>query len=168
MARVFLSIGSNIEPEVHFKQCATALTKHFHKPCWSPVYRSAAVGMDGDDFLNAVVRIDTDWTIEAINAQLKQIEHECGRIRSEKKFSSRTMDIDMLLFDEVILNNDTITLPRPEITSAAHVLKPLAELEPSGMHPVLNKTYMQLLNELEQVNPNTRSSLALVELKLED
>jgi len=65
MPTVFLSIGSNIEPEFHLQQCATTLKNHFTKTVWSPVYRSAAVGMDGNDFLNAVVVAHTDCSVES-------------------------------------------------------------------------------------------------------
>lgn len=167
MARVFLSIGSNIDPEVHFQQCATALQANFSNPAWSPVYRSPAVGMEGDDFLNAVVVAQTDQSIETTVELLKQIEHEHGRIRGANKFTSRTLDIDLLLYDNVILDTAEITLPRTEITTAAHVLKPLADIEPQGVHPVLEKNYEVLLRNLEREQPGCITSLSLVSINLE-
>ena len=149
MARILLSIGSNIEPEKNFKRCALALTAHFTDPVWSPIYRSAAVGMAGDDFLNAVVLAHTDQSVESITQLLKDIEHDHGRIRTANKFTSRTLDIDLLLYDDLVIDTPDITLPRTEISSAAHVLVPLVDLIPDEIHPVLNKTYRTLLSYIE-------------------
>ena len=166
MASLYLSIGSNIEPEAHFQQCATALQQAFSYTVWSPVYRSTAVGMDADDFLNAVVSAQTNLSIELTVEQLKKIEIEHGRVRSENKFSSRTLDVDLLLYNEVVLDTEFITLPRPELTTEAYVLKPLADLIPNGVHPILNKTYDTLLSNLEQIQPECLSDLTTVSLQL--
>lgn len=160
MARVLLSIGSNIEPEINFKRCAAALNTHFTDPRWSPVYRSAAVGMVGDDFLNAVVIAHTEQSIESITQLLRKIEHDHGRIRSANKFSSRTLDIDLLLYDHVVIDTPDITLPRTEISSAAHVLVPLVDLIPDEVHPVLKKTYQALLVDLEQKHPERINAIS--------
>jgi len=167
MASILLSIGSNIEPEFHFQQCAIALTKKFNNPVWSPVYRSVAVGMDGNDFLNAVVLANTDQTIDLIIELLKNIEHEHGRVRSANKFASRTLDVDLLLYDDIVLDAENITLPRTEITTAAYVLRPLADLIPNKVHPVLDKTYKALLDDLEHAQPEVKTSLSLVNINLE-
>jgi len=79
MAQIYLSIGSNIEPEINLQACAKNLADHFTSPIWSPVYRSAAVGMEGDDFLNAVVVAHTMQTVESVNNTLKLIEDNHGR-----------------------------------------------------------------------------------------
>ena len=159
MARIFLSIGSNIEPEKNLLLCASALAYHFESPVWSPIYRSAAVGMEGDDFLNSVVMASTDQTIEIIVRTLKQIEANQGRVREVNKFSSRTLDIDLLLHDKTVLQTPDITIPREEITTAAHVLKPLADLIPNDIHPVANKTYAQLLSEFSERNSGSIEQL---------
>ena len=111
MAQIFLSIGSNIEPELHFKRCAVSLEAHFENVKWSPLYRSKAVGMEGDDFLNAVVCAVTDLSVEKLYNTLNSIETDLGRVRSANKFSSRTMDIDLLLYDDLVFSNATINLP---------------------------------------------------------
>ena len=166
MPRIYLSIGSNIRPEANFRQCALALDKHFSDTAWSPVYRSAAVGMVGDDFLNAVVSARTNHAVESVTELLKQIEHEQGRVRAANKFTSRTLDIDLLLYDDMVINTTSITLPRAEITSAAHVLVPLAELEPNGVHPVLKKTYQTLLSDQEKVQADFKSALSRVSMSV--
>lgn len=167
MASIFLSIGSNIEPESHFQQCASALQRAFTHPVWSPVYRSAAVGMDADDFLNAVVSAQTDLSVESTVKLLKKIEFEHGRERGENKFSSRTLDVDLLLYDDVVLDAEYVTLPRPELTTAAYVLKPLADLLPNGVHPVFDKTYSALLSELERYQPECLSGLTRISIQLD-
>ena len=167
MASIFLSIGSNIEPALHFQQCAKTLKKKFNNPVWSPVYRSAAVGMDANDFLNAVVSATTDQSIESTIELLKNIELKHGRVRNANKFTSRTLDVDLLLYDDIVLNAANITLHRTEITTAAYVLKPLADLVPNKVHPVFNKTYKTLLDDLEHAQPESKTSLSLVKLNLE-
>jgi len=166
MASIYLSIGSNIEPEFYFQQCATALQETFTHPVWSPIYRSAAVGMDGDDFLNAVVQTHTDQSIELTIKLLKQIELDNGREHDTNKFTSRTLDVDLLLYDDVVLDSAILTLPRAELITAAYVLKPLADLSPNGVHPILDKTYTALLSELERDQPESIKSLSLVNLIL--
>jgi len=167
MANIFLSVGSNIEPEIHFQQCARTLRDNFKHLVWSPVYRSAAVGMDGDDFLNAVVSATTDQAIESITELLKQIELKHGRIRTANKFTSRTLDLDLLLYDDVIINSANITLPRTDITTAVYVLRPLVDIAPYRVHPALDKTYNALLQELDKAQPECASSLTLTNLRLE-
>jgi len=166
MAHIYLSIGSNIEPAFHFQQCARSLQENFRNPVWSPVYRSAAVGMQADDFLNAVVEASTEHTIESTLRLLRKIEQKHGRVRTTNKFSSRTLDIDLLLYDDIAIDSAAFTLPRPELTTAAYVLKPLADLVPDGVHPVLEKTYDTLLQELNDANPERLSSLSLVNMQL--
>jgi len=167
MASIYLSIGSNIEPEFHFRQCAKTLKEKFGNPVWSPIYRSAAVGMNGDDFLNGVVSATTVLSIASTVELLKDIELEHGRIRSANKFSSRTLDVDLLLFDEIVLDTANITLPRAELVTAVYILKPLADLAPNDVHPLLDKTYKSLLQDLEKAQPTCKTSLSLVNLNLE-
>lgn len=164
MATIFLSIGSNIEPEKNLLLCVSALARQFENPVWSPIYRSPAVGMEGDDFLNAVVMAQTDQPIDSICRILKRIEAEQGRVRTVEKFSSRTLDIDLLLYNNTVMKSPTITLPREEITSAAHVLKPLADLIPEDIHPVVNKTYARLLTDFTKQNAGIIETLHQVSL----
>jgi len=162
MAQLYLSIGSNIEPERHFQLCATALEHHIGKSTWSRIFRSAAVGMAGDDFLNAVVGTYTDEPIDRVCQLLSEIENKLGRQRSSNKFISRTMDIDLLLYDNVVLETNTVTLPRPEILTDAHVAIPLAELAAEKVHPVIGKTYKDIVVALEKQKPGSIAGLTHV------
>lgn len=166
MTRIFLSIGSNINPATNIQLCAKTLDLHFTEIVWSPIYQSAAIGMQGDDFLNAVVSAQTQLSIDSLLSLLKELEHEQGRIRTENKFSSRTLDIDLLLFHNEVIDTAGLTLPRIEITSAAHVLKPLADIFPDGIHPLHKKTYHSLWQDLKERHPERCAALTLVDVAL--
>lgn len=136
MARIYISIGSNIEAERHLRLAIAALRKHYGDLQLSSVYESEAVGFDGDNFLNMVVGLDTDEEVHSVVQSLRQIEDRHGRIRSGPRFSARTLDLDLLLYDDLVVKEDALDLPRGEITQNAFVLWPLAEIAPEIMHPV--------------------------------
>jgi len=136
MARIYISIGSNIEAERHLRLAIAELRKHYGELQLSSVYESEAVGFDGDNFLNMVVGLDTDEEVHSVVQTLRQIEDRHGRIRSGPRFSARTLDLDLLLYDDLVVKEDALDLPRGEITQNAFVLWPLAEIAPEIMHPV--------------------------------
>ncbi len=144
MATVYLGLGSNKAPDYHISWALKALTKHFGDVACSPIYRSVAVGFDGDDFLNAVTCIQTDREVGEIKELMTVLEDQCGRDRSQPKFSDRVLDIDILLYDDKVGTFDGLSLPRDEITQYAHVLKPLADLAPTLCHPGTHQTYQML------------------------
>jgi 2-amino-4-hydroxy-6-hydroxymethyldihydropteridine diphosphokinase len=145
MTRVYLSFGSNIDREHNIRSGLDALARHFHHLILSPVYESAAVGFDGEAFLNLVVAIDTDLSVGELSALLRAIEADHGRTRGEKKFASRTLDIDILTYGDAVGIIDGVELPRDEILKHAFVLKPLADIAPEEKHPLLKKSYAGLL-----------------------
>lgn len=144
MARVYLSIGSNIEPETHIRSGVSALRTQFGQVELSSVYESAAVGFDGDNFYNLVAAIQTNMSLAELAEQLRAIEDAHDRSRAGPRFSSRTLDIDILLYDDVVLKEGKLVLPREEITKNAFVLWPLAEIAPTLQHPVLKQSYAEL------------------------
>lgn len=144
MARVYVSIGSNIDRERHVCAALDALSQNGKNLRVSSVYESEAVGFDGAPFYNLVAGFDTDWPLADLNCWLKQIEDSNGRDRTHPKFSARTLDIDVLLYDDLVGECDGIQLPRPEITENAFVLRPLAEIAPDLKHPVLEQDYGSL------------------------
>jgi len=147
MTRVYLSFGSNIDREHNIRSGLNRLAEHFPALTLSPVYESAAVGFAGASFLNLVVAMDTDLSVAALAELLRAIEADHGRTRGEKKFASRTLDIDILTYGDHVGVLDGVELPRDEILKHAFVLRPLADIAPDALHPALQKSYGQLLAE---------------------
>jgi 2-amino-4-hydroxy-6-hydroxymethyldihydropteridine diphosphokinase len=144
MAKVYVSIGSNIERDANIRGGVADLQKYFGELELSRVYESESVGFDGDNFYNLVAAFDTDEEVLTVARILHDIENDHGRTREGPRFSSRTLDIDMLLYDDVVLQEGKLELPRDEITKNAFVLWPLAEIAPDLKHPVLQKSYAEL------------------------
>ncbi|AWB66881.1 2-amino-4-hydroxy-6-hydroxymethyldihydropteridine diphosphokinase [Saccharobesus litoralis] len=149
MALIFISIGSNVEREQHILNGVNALKLAFENVVLSPVFESEAVGFNGDPFLNLAASAQTDKSIAEVVALLKQIEDSNGRVRKCEKFSSRTLDLDLLTYDQLVVS-EPVVLPRDEITKNAFVLWPLAELAPTEIHPTVLKTYQQMWNEYDK------------------
>jgi 2-amino-4-hydroxy-6-hydroxymethyldihydropteridine diphosphokinase len=144
MPRVFIGIGSNIDPARNVRGALEALRRSFGEVAVSPVYESAAVGFEGDNFYNLVAAFDTDIGIEDLARRLTDIEDHHGRVRTEPKFSSRPLDLDLLLYGDLVLDTPKLHLPRDEITRYAFVLRPLADLAPDLRHPVGGERYRDL------------------------
>ena len=152
MAKVYLSIGSNIEREVQIVLAVSALQAEFGMVELSSVYECEPVGFTGHNFYNLVAKIETNQSPKAIADLLKQLEKQHGRSDFTKKFSPRKMDLDILLYDDIIL--DVPQIPRDEIPVNAYVLKPLAELAPTSLHPELRITYQQMWYDYDKSKQN--------------
>lgn len=144
VANVYLSIGSNIDRKMHIGRGLEALRSAFGNIECSKVYESEAVGFSGEDFYNLVVAINTSLCVGDLSKTLRDIENANGRDRQSPKFSARTLDIDILTYDNLTGDIDGVQLPRAEILHNAFVLRPLAELAPHALHPVLGTSYKQL------------------------
>lgn len=143
MPRVFVSIGSNIDREANIRGAIESLARRFGPLCLSSVYETRAAGFEGKDFFNLVVGFDTDEPIHAIRKELRDIEDAHGRQREGvPKFSSRTLDLDLILYGEVVDADGK--LPHTDILEYPFVLGPLAELAPEFVHPVTRETYLAL------------------------
>lgn len=152
MATVYLSLGSNIEREKNLSAGLDALVQAFGDLRMSEVFESEAVGFDGDNFYNLVAAIETDLSVGELAMRLRTIEDDNGRVRSGPKFSARTLDIDILTYDDLTGVVDGVKLPRGEILKNAFVLLPLSELAPDTQHPLEKKTYQQLWEEYDQAS----------------
>ena len=155
--QILISVGSNIEKELNTQKGLTALHNCFGKLVVSTIYESESVGFSGDNFLNSVVLAYTNMSIAEVCVQLKQIEADQGRTR-DKKFGSRTLDLDLLTFDNIVTSSPVV-LPRKEIEYNAFVLKPMADVVPNETHPVSQQTYAELWDEFLLHNPNKQQRL---------
>jgi len=144
MARVYLSLGSNIEPQKNLAAATAELRERFGAITVSPIYRFAAVGFDGPDFLNLAVGIDTNLEPEALNDWLHALEARHGRRRDVPRYSSRTLDVDIVLYGErVIKGAGNLEVPRAELMQT-FVLQPLVDIAPDALHPTLHKSIADL------------------------
>ncbi len=157
MAQVYVSIGSNLEREANICACVRQLKQDFNEWQCSPVYETPALGFTGQAFYNLVASFQTKLSIAALERYLKQLEAKQGRVRTTEKFSDRSLDIDLLLYDAVILH-PTRNLPHSDILQYDFVLIPLAQLAADALHPQQQQTYSQLAqqyfaaSELKQVH----------------
>jgi len=135
MAEVYLSLGSNVRRYHHICTALDTLTENFGELQISTVYESESVGFSGHHFLNLVVGLHTTLTVGELSSRLKRIEDLNGRDRTGPKFGPRTLDIDVLTYDQYVGVFDGVQLPRDEIPKNAFVLLPLMELAPTQLHP---------------------------------
>ena len=140
MATVYLGIGSNIDAEKNLRLAVDALRRRYGELTVSPVYRSAAVGFDGPDFLNLVVALRTDAAPLEVLDEIERIHGMAGRSRGPDKYSSRPLDIDLLLYDGMVDPSPPLRLPRRDILEFGFVLRPLADIAPDLVHPVTRRT----------------------------
>ncbi len=144
MSRAWLSLGSNLEPERHLRAALAELRARFGELAVSPVYRFAAVGFEGPDFLNLAVGLDTDLDPHALNDWLHALEDRHGRRRDVPRWSSRTLDVDIVLYDDLLLDGPgNLQIPRKELAQA-FVLKPLSEIAPDVREPRSARTLADL------------------------
>lgn len=164
MPRVYLGVGSNIDREKNIRGALLALEERYGDILISPVYESDAVGFEGDPFYNLVVAIDTDKTVGELAAELRAIEEAWGRDRRSPKFSSRTLDIDILTWDNACGEVEGVNLPRDEILKYAFVLKPLADLAGNDRHPETIRPYAEHWEAFD----HSRQSLREVDFPFDD
>ena len=148
MPEVFIGVGSNIDRENNIRSGLAAMATEFGELELSPVYCSEAVGFRGDSFLNLVARFTTELSVAVLSQRLRAIEKQHGRRDDVSKFSSRTLDLDILLYGDANGAIDGVVLPREEVVYNAFVLRPLADLAPDLKHPRLGKTFAVLWGEL--------------------
>ncbi|MBC7989414.1 MAG: 2-amino-4-hydroxy-6-hydroxymethyldihydropteridine diphosphokinase [Luteimonas sp.] len=144
MPTAYLSLGSNIEPTANLRSAIAALRERFGGVVLSPVYRTQAIGFDGNDFLNAAAIIDTDLTPSALDDWLHALEDAHGRDRSGPRFGDRPLDIDIVFYDDLVLDGpEHLQIPRPELVHA-FVLKPLADIAPDFIDPLSRRSLHRL------------------------
>ena len=149
MPIVYLGLGSNIEPQKNLRLGLRELERRFGKLDRSSVYQSKAYGFDGDDFLNMVVGLDTKLLPIEVYDQIEEIQRATGRDRVVRGYLSRTLDIDLLLYNDLILDQAPIQLPRSDVLRFSFVLGPLAEIAPKLTHPETGQSYQDLWDSFD-------------------
>lgn len=149
MAIVFVGLGSNIEPEQNLGLAVSELRQKYGALEVSSVYRSASLGFDGDDFLNLVVGFRSEDEPAEICEEIERLHNLAGRSRGSDKWAARPLDIDLLLYNDRIIDEHPVRVPRSDILEYSFVLRPLAELAPELVHPVSGKTMLTHWQEFD-------------------
>ena len=155
MAIVFLSLGSNIGDRLGYVQQAASIlgtTKDINIITTSSFYETEPWQMDSPNwFVNAIVQISTSLSPEELLIVIQRIESQLGRERSEKRdYTDRTIDIDILFYDDKIMNTDKLTIPHRFFHRRACMLVPMLEIAQDYIHPLFNKSISDLYDELEE------------------
>ena len=151
MTTIYISLGSNIERDHHIRAGLDALHAEFGELRVSRVFESEAVGFNGRPFYNLVVGADTELPLATLCQRLRAMEFAHGREPDAKKFAPRTLDLDLLLYGELVCETPLV-LPRGEILSNAFVLWPLAELAPTLRHPLDGRTLGELWERYDKAS----------------
>ena len=153
MHRAWISIGSNMGDKVgHCRTGMKGLAASGHSAVTgiSRFYRTAPVDYkDQEWFVNAAVEIDTRLDPNALLKEIHAIEKEAGRNRAGVRFGPRTLDMDILIFDQMDLKTPELTLPHPRMHKRRFVLQPLCDIDPTILHPVFEKTVQELLDAVD-------------------
>lgn len=150
MPQVYVAAGSNIEPERHLTLAVAELERQFTGMRFSPWYRNTAVGFDGEDFINFVAGFPTELPVNQVLQRLRAIETLCGRPREAPRWAPRSMDLDVLLFGDLVCQEPHLKLPRPDLLKRAYMLGPLADLAPDLVHPTEKRTIGELWRRFDR------------------
>ena len=148
---IFLSLGTNLgDRAANLRSAVSALAPPMRVVRESSIYETAPWGFeDQSHFLNMVVEAETDLAPLDLLKYLKTLETELGRTPTFR-YGPRLIDLDILFYDELILQKPELTIPHPRLHERAFVLVPLADLAPNFIHPVLQKTIQQLLDNINR------------------
>jgi 2-amino-4-hydroxy-6-hydroxymethyldihydropteridine diphosphokinase len=147
LTQVYLGLGSNIERERHLRAGLDTLASFLTDMRCSPVFESQPVGIKSGPFFNLVVSAYTDLPLMELDRRLKFIEADNGRYAPDRK--GLPLDIDVLLYGELVGNFDGLILPRAEILKNAFVLWPLSLMAPDRVHPEVGKTLAELWRDAQ-------------------
>jgi 2-amino-4-hydroxy-6-hydroxymethyldihydropteridine diphosphokinase len=159
---VYLGLGSNVGDRIEYLAAAIRGIADFEMTvvdAVSKVYQTEPVGdVRQNDFLNLAISIRTDLSYYDFHQKMKWLEKEIGRTESER-WGPREIDIDLLIFDSLEINTESITIPHREIVNRKFVLQPLCEIAPNRVHPVLQKTIDELYSEMNDSHSVTYSEI---------
>ena len=159
MSQVYVAIGSNVIPQENVVKAAREIKRLFPDARFSAWYRNPAVGFTGDDFINGVVGFTTDLPLQSVIELLHGVEALCGRPRNAPRWAPRAMDLDVLLYDNLVCSEPK--LPRPDLLKRSYMLGPLAEIAPEVVHPTAGATIHELWQRFDRdAHVMTRIDLA--------
>jgi 2-amino-4-hydroxy-6-hydroxymethyldihydropteridine diphosphokinase len=150
MPQVYVAAGSNIEPKRNLARAVGEIERQFPGVRFSPWYRNTAAGFEGDDFVNLVAGFATELPLSDVLERLHAIETLCGRPRDAPRWAPRSMDLDVLLYGDLVCDEAAVKLPRPDLLRRAYMLGPLAALAPQVLHPTAGRTIGELWREFDQ------------------
>ncbi len=164
----YIGLGSNIEPRVrHLTRAVHLLGSQdaIRLEATSPVFRSEAHTMGGGsqpDFLNAVVRVRTALSPARLLETCLSMEHQLGRERNSQGWAPRTIDLDLLLYEDEVISTERLVIPHPRMHERLFVLRPLLELWPSGRNlPGFRRTPAELIAACPDVHPPVKTIITL-------
>ncbi len=163
--RVFIGVGSNIERHQNIRAGLQSLQQQVGELHISSVYESMPIGFSAPPFFNLVVSFSTQDDVFSVYQLLKDLEHPYDCRVTKEKFTSRALDLDLLLFGDAILSNEQFKLPRKDIEIYPFVLEPLAEIAPDLVHPTKKITYLALWLAMDKRTVK-QSKIAYSELSL--
>ena len=146
---VYVAAGSNVAPLENLRRALDVLDRHFAPLTVSRAYANAAVGFEGDDFVNLVAGFRTGLTVRQVIERLHAAETACGRERLAPKWAPRAMDLDILLFGDTVCAEPGLTLPRPDLLKRPYMLGPAAEIAPETVHPIERRTLVELWRDMQ-------------------
>jgi len=147
----FLSLGSNVDARKNILSGISALRQEFSEVALSPVYQTEPVDYkDQDWFINYVVKMETVLEPLVLLDQLKAIEHHAGRTRDSVRFGPRFLDLDIIFYDEIVMDHPRLVIPHPRMHKRRFVLKPVCDIDPHMNHPVFHCTMQSLLEKINE------------------
>jgi len=158
MAEIFLALGSNVgDGDKHFDEAINLLSEKIANIIQAPRYKSKAVGFtDQADFTNSVICGDTKLEPLELLKFTQSIEEEVGRIR-RFRWGPREIDIDIIFYDDMIIDEKNLTVPHPRFTEREFVLKPLIDITPNFIDPVSKNTIKNLYDNLPEKDKSLKS-----------
>ena len=149
--KVYFSLGSNIDREHHIANAVHSFLRDFDDVQLSNLYRCAAVGFAGDDFLNLALTFKTEKSISELLSYADNLEHKAGRDRVARgRFDSRTLDVDLLMVGNFIGQQAGYSWPSGDIDTVAHVLCPMADIAGDEVHPVSKRRFTSLWQDFDK------------------
>lgn len=146
---VYVAAGSNVAPLDNLRRALDALQRHFAPLTVSRAYANKAVGFAGDDFVNLVVGFATTLPVKQVIERLHEAETACGRERLAPKWAPRAMDLDILLYGDILCDEPGLKLPRPDLLKRPYMLGPAAEIAPLLVHPTEHRTLRELWADMQ-------------------